>query len=152
MLYFKISASMLRAWHCFIISPVVAHEKAVVILVNKTQAIKPAQRHGRAGLGLITHIAPRGYCTSPVGVHFAISDTFAGWGSAESACPADTWVCSSSDLSSNASCDIPTATSVQYRECDGTVPISSTYDYLNGWISDRGTPLAGFARSSNNLA
>lgn len=67
-------------------------------------------------------------------IEAGLSNAVTSWGSAESACPAGTWVCSLEDLKDNIVCDTDRHDSDSDAiSCDGS-PVDFDKDNHKGWI------------------
>jgi len=101
---------------------------------------------GRPGVSILSHHTnPAGYCETPSGIKFALSDQYSTWANAAAACPAGTWVCT---LEETGSQTCPTLTLiVSIMNCDGSSgPVGEV-----GWMADGYVYESGFAKIANYL-
>ncbi len=150
-LSFLILATMLL----FAVS-VIAADKVVIIPLNSSASAGATDRvwgQGRSGTGLLPHTPASGYCTSAMGINFALSKNLSAWGSASSVCPAETWVCRKNDLPIMGSCSVNSASTFRAVSCDGTkAALPSIQTELYGYAADASSTFFGRLKYSGNFA
>ena len=107
---------------------------------------------GRPGTGLLAHTNPNGYCTTPQGIHYALSKTIVTWQGAAESCPAGTWVCSSSEFPTSGSCNIQTISTKKSISCDGTIAPTYSHSWLPGWLADAKDYRSGRMNNSDSFS
>ena len=121
----------------FFVTTALAADKVVVIPLNSSGSTDKLWGKGRPGANLRTHAGATGYCTTPSGINFALSFTFAPWEGAAEVCPAGTWVCRVSDLPPSGSCTLQPLTTRSFRGCDGTEgPVTVDQTIMAGFLAD----------------
>jgi len=138
----------------FFTTSALAADKVVVIPLNASGNTDKLWGKGRPGTTLRSHSGATGYCSTPSGVNFALSYTFATWQNAAEVCPSGKWVCRISDLPPSGSCNLQPLSSISFRRCDGSEgPYEFDQTIMAGHLADADAsdPIAGIVVSSSTL-